>query len=201
MNPRGLRTFFRCLLVTAFFLAGAGCAGIEEAAHPHGGQESVKRYPKNYVHPLTEVNLEKVIQENRGMRVVEANATTVHDYYRGSVQEKAEAETLLREGKFEEARAHFETSNRFLLVVLRYLSEDDPYRNIYGDVTIAFLPNLLMADNYLKLVRIFKTLGEEEEMREAERYGRGYLSRSLETVKTEWSDQVRIGFEQELLKK
>jgi hypothetical protein len=135
------------------------------------------------------------------MRVVEANATTVHDYYRGSVQEKAEAERLLREGKFEEARAHFETSNRFLLVVLRYLSEDDPYRNIYGDVTIAFLPNLLMADNYLKLVRIFKTLGEEEEMREAERYGRGYLSRSLETVKTEWSDQVRIGFEQELLKK
>ena len=104
---------------------------------------SVKTYPKDYVHPITEINLEKVVKENQGLKVLVENATTVHDYYRGGVQEKAEGEKLFKEGKWQEAQIPFEKSNRFLQVVLRYLPEDEAYRNIYGDHVVIFLTQSL----------------------------------------------------------
>ena len=112
--------------------------------------EEVKTYPKDYVHSLTEINLEKVFGENRGLKVLEENATTVHDFYRGGVQEKEEGEKLIKESKWEEARIHLEKSNRFFQVVLKHLPEDEANRNIYGEQTIIILPNLLIADNDLK---------------------------------------------------
>ena len=191
-----------CLfLIVIFGFSGTRCAATKEELHAHGDMASVKTYPKDYVHPLTEINLDKAIDENRGLKVLEENATTVHDYYRGGVQEKAEGEMLLKEGKWEEAQIHFEKSNRFLRVVLRYLSEDEAYRNIYGDHVVIFLPNLLMADNYLKLITIYKTIGNEDQAVQAERNGRKYLSRSLSSVKTGWAFQIKKGFEEELPKK
>jgi hypothetical protein len=83
-----------------------------------------------------------------------------------------------------------------LQVVLRYLSEDEAYRNIYGDHVVIFLPNLLMADNYLRLMAVYKKLSKNDEALEAERYGKEYLSRSLSSVKTEWAFQVQKGFEE-----
>lgn len=161
----------------------------------------MKRYPKDYVHPLTGINLEKVIHENRGLKSVEANATTVHDYYRGGVQVKAEGERLLKEGKWEEAFPRFETSNRFFRVVLRYLSEDEAYRNLYGDHVIIFLPNLLSADNFLKLVTVYQKLGRDDKANQAKGHGEYYLSESLKSVKTEWAFRVQRGLEEAQLSK
>lgn len=189
------------MLVIIFGILGTRCAATKEELHTHGDVASVKTYPKDYAHPLTEINLDKVINENRGLKVLEENATTVHDYYRGAVQEKAEGERLLKEGKLKEAQIPFEKSNRFLEVVLRYLSGDEAYRNIYGDTVVIFLPNLLMADNYLKLITIYKKMGKDKDVIEAKRNGREYLSRSLASVKTEWAFQVKKGFEEELPKR
>jgi hypothetical protein len=34
------------------------------------------------------------------------------------------------------------------------LLEDEAYLNVYGDQNVIFLPNLLIADNALKLIRV-----------------------------------------------
>ena len=161
----------------------------------------VKTYPPDYVHPLTEINLEKVFGENRGLKVLEENATTVRDCYRGGVQEKEKGERLLEEGKWEEAQAHFKKSNQYLKVVTNYLPEDEAYRNVYGDHVLIFLPNLLIADNQLKLARIHRQLKLGEEIYWVIRQGRKYLSKSLKSVKTEWAFQVGKEFEKELTRK
>jgi len=158
-------------------------------------KEGLKTYPKNYVHPLTEINLEKVFAENRGLKVLEENATKVHDFYRGGVQEKEEGESLLKEGKWEEARKHLEKSNRFLRVVLKYLPEDEAHRDIYEGQTVIFLPNLLMADNDLKLITIYKNMRNENKAAEVKGEGQYYLAESLKNVKTEWAYQIKKGFE------
>ncbi len=160
-----------------------------------------KTYPKNYVYPLTEINLEKVFNENHGLKVLAENATMVHDYYRGGVQEKEEGEGFLNEGKWEEARDHLEKSNQFLGVVLRYLPEDEAQRNIYGDHGVIFLPNLLIADNNLKLITVYKGLRSDDKAARAKNDGEYYLVESLKSVKTEWANQIKKGFEDELPKK
>ena len=188
------------MLISLGFL-GVRCAGPKEELHAHGDMTPVKTYPKDYIHPITEINLDKVIQENRGLKVLVENATAVHDFYRGGVQEKEEGESLIREGKWEEAQIHLEKSNQFLKVVLKYLSEDEAYRNIYGDQVVIFLPNLLVADNYLKLITAYKKMGKDDQVIEAERSGMEYLSRSLKNVKIEWAFQIQKGFEESLPKK
>ena len=200
MNRVNTKRIFCLFLVIISGILGTRCAATKEELHAHGDMASVKTYPKDYVHPLTEINLDKVINENRGLKVLIENATTVHDYYRGAVQEKAGGERLLKEGKWEEAQIPLEKSNRFLQVVLRYLSEDEAYRNIYGDTVVIFLPNLLMADNYLKLITLYKKMGKDKDIIEAERNGKEYLSRSLASVKTEWAFRVKKGFEEEMPK-
>ncbi len=195
MNCGNSKRMFYFVIVVIFGLLGTRCAATKEETHAHGSMGSVKTYPKDYVHPLPEINLDKVINENRGLKVLVENATAVHDFYRGAVQEKAEGEKLLKEQKFEEARIPFEKSNRFLQVVLRYLPEDEAYRNIYGDTVVIFLPNLLVADNYLKLIAIYKNTGKNEQAMEAKRNGEEYLSKSLKSVKTEWAFQLKKEFE------
>ena len=157
--------------------------------------EGLRTYPKDYVHPLTDINLEKVFSENRGLKVLEENATKVDDYYRGGVQEKEEGEKLLKESNWEEARNHLEKSNRFLRVVVRYLPEDEAYRNIYGEQTVIFLPNLLIADNDLKLITVYKNLKNDDKAAQAEAGGQQYLADSLKSVKTEWAFQIKNGLE------
>jgi len=201
MNRIESKKIFYLLLVIIFGFLGTRCAASKEELHAHGDMTTVKTYPKDYVHPITEINFEKVVKENQGLKVLVENAITVHDYYRGGVQEKEEAEKLLKEGKWEEAQIPLEKSNRFLQVVLRYLSEDEAYRNIYGDHAVIFLPNLLMADNYLKLITIYKKMGKDNPIIEAERYGKEYLSRSLKSVKTEWAFLIQKGLEEEMPKK
>jgi hypothetical protein len=201
MNRLDTKRIFCLFFVIAFGLLGTRCAATKEELHAHGDMTSVKTYPKDYLHPITEINFEKVMNENRGLKVLEENATTVHDYYRGGIQEKAEGEKRLGEGKLEEAQSHLEKSNRFFLVVVRYLPEDEAYKNIYGDHTVIFLPNLLMADNYLKLITLFQKIGRDDKTIEAKGHGDYYLSQSLKYVKTEWAFQIKKGFGEELPKK
>jgi len=200
MSCIDLRKVFCLLLIITFGFLGTRCA-TEKEEHVHGEMAPVKTFPKGYVHPLTEINFDKVLIENRGLKILEENATTVHDYYRGGVQEKAEGERLFKEGKWEEARTRFEKSNWFLRVVLKYLSEDEAYRNIYGDHVVIFLPNLLSADNFLKLITVYRKLGRDDKAKEAQGHGEYYLSQSLKHVKTEWAFQIKKEFEGELHKK
>src|SRR4030042_2147555 len=170
MNRVDLKKISYLLLILIFGFLGTRCAAQKE---------TVKTYPKDYVHPLKEINLEKVFDENRGLKVVEENATTVHDYYRGGVQEKEEGEKLMKESRWEEARIHLERAIRFLRVVLKSLPEDEAYRNIYGNKTVIFLPNLLIADNALKLVSVYKNTRNDNAVAEAKNEGQHYLAESL----------------------
>jgi hypothetical protein len=181
------------------FILIFGFLEIRCATDTHKGE--LKTYPKDYLHPLTEIKLEKVFIENRGLKVLEENATTVYDYYRGGVQEKEEGEKLIKESKWEEARRSLEKSNRFLRVVLKYLPEDEANRNIYGEQVVIFLPNLLIADNDLKLVTVYKNLKNENRAAEARAEGQQYLAESLKSVKTEWAIQIKKEFQDELPKK
>jgi len=201
IKVRGLKRVSYLFFILIIAFSGIQCAGTKEELHADGDTAPVKTYPKDYIHPLTEINLEKVIDENRGLKVLEENAKTVQDYYRGSVQEKAEGERLLGEGKWEGARIHLEKSNWFLRVVLWYLPKDEAYRNIYGDHVVIFLPNLLSADNYLKLILIYKKLERDDKAMQMKGYGENYLSRSLINVKTEWAFLIMKGFEGDLPKK
>ncbi len=196
----GVKNMFCSFLILILGFLVIRCSTTKEELHIHEDTVLVKTYPKDYVHPLTKINLEEVINENRGLQVFEENATTVHDYYRGGVQEKAQGERLMKEGKWEEARIHLEKSNWFLKVVLKYFPEDDAYRNIYGNHVIIFLPNLLIADNCLKLAFIYDKIGREDKINEIKGYGKYYLSQSLKSVKTEWAFQVKKGFEEGLSK-
>jgi len=152
-------------------------------------------------YPLTEINLEKVFQENRGLKVLQENATMIHDFYRGGVQEKEEGEIMLKESKWEEARNHLEKSNQFLRVVVRYLPNDEAYRNVYGDTMVIFVPNLLIADNDLKLITVYRNLKSDNNLASARSEGQFSLAASLRSVKTEWAYQIQKGFEDEISRK
>ncbi len=195
---------FSFLFFFGLFMAGCATTHEEEMMPMHEampmeeGMAMMKTYPKDYVFPLSEINLEKVIEENRGLKVLKENATTVRDYYRGGVQEKEEGERLLKEENWEEAMSHFIKSNRFLEVVLDYLPKDEPYRNIYGHHVVIFMPNLLIADNHLKLIEIYKKLKmDESDIYWTKKSGKRYLARSIRSVKTEWALQIEKGLEEE----
>jgi hypothetical protein len=186
MNRTDLKKISYLIFILIFGFCGTRCATPKEELRTY---------------PLTEINLEKVFSENRGLKVLEENATMIHDYYRGGVQEKEEGERLMRESSWEEARIHLEKSNQFLRVVVKYLPEDEAFRNIYGDHSVIFLPNLLIADNYLKLITAYKSTRNDNKVAEAKGNGEYYLSISLKSVKTEWAYQIKKGFEDELPKK
>jgi hypothetical protein len=75
MNPIDLKKIPYLIFILIFGFLGTRCATP---------QKELKTYP------LSEINLEKVFHENRGLKILEENATMIHDYYRGGVQEKAD---------------------------------------------------------------------------------------------------------------
>jgi hypothetical protein len=88
-----------------------------------------------------------------------------------------------------------------LRAVLKYLPEDEANRNIYGEQMVIFLPNLLIADNDLKLITVYKNLKNDDKAAQAKTEGQQYLAESLKSVKTEWAAQIKKGFEDASLKK
>jgi hypothetical protein len=186
MNRIDLKKISYLIFILIFGFLGTRCATP---------QKELKTYP------LSEISLEKVFQENRGLKVLKENATMIHDYYRGGVQEKEEGEGLMKEGKWEEARKHLEESNRYFQTVLKYLPEDEASRNVYGDQMVIFMPNLLRADNDLKLITIHRNLKNEDKVAEERNDGLYYLAESLKTVNSEWTYQIKKGLEESLPKK
>jgi hypothetical protein len=187
------------LLLLGFLLTQ--CATPKEELDTQGEMAPMRMFPPDHVFPLSEINAEKVFEECAGMKVLEENATTVRDYYRGGVQEKEEGERLLQKGKWGEAEGHFKKSNSYLEVVTEYLPEDEPYRNVYGDQSVIFLPNLIMADNQLKLARIYGKTNREGDVYWAVWRGQQYLSQSLKSAKTEWAFKIKKEFEGQLAQK
>jgi hypothetical protein len=205
MSPMGLKRLFCLLLILTASFFGTRCATTQENLGAPGemipmmmdhDSPFMMTHSKDYVYPLIEINLENVIQENEGFKVVQENAIMVNDYYRGGVQEKAEGERLMKEEKWEEAEAHFEKSNWFLEVVVRYFPMDEACKNIYGDHVVIFIPNLLMADNELKLMEIYGKTKRNGDIYWAKRDGNAYLSRSLRSVKTEWGYRLKKDLEE-----
>jgi len=186
MSLFDLKKISHLILILIFGLSGARCAT---------SKGELKTYP------LTEINLEKVFQENRGLKVLRENATMIHDFYRGGVQEKEEGEIMMKESKWEEVRSHLEKSNQFLRVVVKHLPDDEAYRNVYGDTMVIFMPNLLIADNDLKLITVYRNLKSDNNLASAKSEGQLSLAASLRSVKTEWAYQIKKGFEDEVSKK
>ena len=52
-----------------------------------------------------------------------------------------------------------------------------------------------IADNDLKLVTIYKNLKNDDRAAQVRREGQLYLAESLKSVKTEWANQIKKGFE------
>ena len=177
------------ILIVLFARLATGCATTGE---------ELRTVIKNEVYSATEINIEKVYAENRGLIILEENATMIHDCYRGGIQRKEEGERLMKDDRWNEAQVQFEKSNRYLRIVLKYLPEDEAYRVLYGDQTTIFLPNLLMADNDLKLIAVYRNLGKDDKATEARSDGQFYLAESLKTVRTEWAYAIQKGFEDEL---
>ena len=210
LNPFGLKRLSLLILsLIVVALSGLRCAAIKEEVQAHEEVPSMMTHSdmpmmmprgKDYVYPITEINLENVIEENQGLKMLQENATMVHDFYRGGVQEKAEGERLMKEEKWVEAEAHFQKSNWFLKVVVDYFPYDEPCKNIYGDHVVIFLPNLLIADNQLRLMEIYSKTRKYEDIYWGRRDGRIYLSRSLRSVKTEWGYRLKKDLEEKFKK-
>jgi len=66
---------------------------------------------------------------------------------------------------------------------------------------VIFLPNLLIADNDLKLVAVYKVMKNDDKVAEVTSDGKHYLAESLKSVKTEWAYEIKKGLEAELPKK
>jgi hypothetical protein len=66
---------------------------------------------------------------------------------------------------------------------------------------VIFMPNLLIADNDLKLVTVYKKLRNDKEIPKLKGEGENSLSKSLKSVNTEWAYQIKKGFEDEFPKK
>jgi hypothetical protein len=136
--------------------------------------------------PLQQANLEAVIEENEGLDVTPENAKEVRDFYRGGVQQKAKAERKYQEKNYPVAMKLYLSSNESFSKLLEYLDEDAADYNLFEGTSILFFPNLLLADNNLKMGRICDA---QERKRPAYRHWKRALSwvkHSLKSERTEW---------------
>ena len=140
--------------------------------------------------PLSKVNLEAVLEEQEGMEIVWGDAKEVRDFYRGGVQQKAKAEEKYREKFYPLALGLYERSNEFFLVVLDYIKEDSCEYVLFEGTSILFLPNLLMADNYLKSGRILKEMGRDSSARRDWKSALESVQKSLQCERTEWGLEI-----------
>jgi hypothetical protein len=144
--------------------------------------------------PLSKANLEAVLEEQEGLEIVWQDAKEVRDFYRGGVQQKAKAEEKYRGKSYPLALDLYDKSNEFFVVVLKYINHDSCEYVLFEGTSILFLPNLLMADNYLKTGRILKEMSRDSSARRKWKSALPYIQQSLRCEQTEWG----ISLEQEL---
>ena len=153
------------------------CATINPNADPVETEELILS-EEDKVSPET-VDMEIIFDENRGLPVLRENALTFHDYYRGAVQRKEEAEALLKEGKWSEAETLLLESNKWLKIVHKIKMDDELNFPVYQHAAIRYLPNYLLGDNYYKLAIIFQKQGKLYEGIDSSQSSLMFLEKSL----------------------
>ncbi len=76
------------------------------------------------------------------------------------VQQKARAERQFQQKIYSEAMKSYQASNEFFNKVLQSLNENCAEYILHEGTDILFFPNLLMADNYIKMGMIGRETGE-----------------------------------------
>lgn len=125
------------------------------------------------------------------MEILWENAKEVRDFYRGGVQQKAKADKNYQDKKYPEALKQYDSSNEFLMVVLKYIDEDACEYTLFEGTSILFFPNLLIADNYLKAGKILKEMNRESSAQTKWKRALPYVQKSLHFEKTEWGLAVQ----------
>jgi hypothetical protein len=144
---------------------------------------------------LQEVNLEAIFEENEGLEVTRENAKELRDFYRGGVQQKAKAEKEFQEKGYPVAMKLYLSSNELFSTLLEYLDSDSAEYNLFEGTSIFFFPNLLVADNHLKMGRIHDAMGRQRTAYRNWKRALSLVRRSLESERTEWG----LALQQELL--
>jgi len=136
--------------------------------------------------PLQEANLEGVLEENEGLEVLREDARELRDFYRGGVQQKGKAEKKFQEKAYPEALQFYRGSCEFFSTLLQHLDEDSADYTLFEGTHILFFPNLLMADNHLKMGLIFRAMGQESAAQRHWKRARSFIKDSLCSERTEW---------------
>jgi len=136
--------------------------------------------------PLKAVHIEAIFEENEGLEIREEDCKELRDFYRGGVQRKAKAERRLKEKAYPEAMRLFHGSNVFFETILKYIPEDSAKYNLFEDTHILFFPNLLLADNYLKMSKICHAQGNRWQANRHLKKAQTYIEKSLRSEQTEW---------------
>jgi len=175
------KIFFFFLI--AAVLVFAGCGGVI----PITGESSPV--------PVQKANLKMVLEENIGLEIAWEDAKDARDFYRGGVQQKAKAEKKLQEKAYPEAMKIYQNSNDFFTRMLQFMNEDCASYTLYEGTDILFFPNLLMADNYLKMGIIAQETGREGAVTRNWKKAQDFVHKSLLSERTEWG----LSLEQEIL--
>ena len=171
------------LYVIAALPLFAGCAGVT----PITAERATV--------PLSKASPGTVFEENEGLPIVWEDAKDARDFYRGGVQQKAQAESRFRQKAYSEAMKFYQASNDFFTRTLQLMNEDRAEYTLYEGTDILFFPNLLMADNYLKMGIIARETGREGQAAQNWRKAQDFADRSLLSERTEWG----LSLQQEIL--
>jgi len=144
---------------------------------------------------LQKANLKMVLEENEGLQIVWEDAKDARDFYRGGVQQKAKAESQFQQKVYPEAMKSYQASNDFLAKMLQFMNEDCSAFTLYEGTDILFFPNLLMADNYLKMGVISRETGREGAATSNLKKAQDFVNKSLLSERTEWG----LSLQQEIL--
>jgi tetratricopeptide (TPR) repeat protein len=141
--------------------------------------------------PLQKANLALALEQQAGLEVSLEDVKDARDYYRGGVQKKAKADKQFQAKNYKVALDLYDTSNEFFLYLLDYIPYDSLSYPLYEGSEILFFPHLLMADNYLKMGRIYQSMGRESSARRKWRQALTAVEKSLASERTEWGENVR----------
>lgn len=142
--------------------------------------------------PLKEANLEAVFEENEGLEVTLEDVKELRDFYRGGVQKKAKAENKFQEKSFPEALDLYRDSNQFFsMLILQHFATDSAEYTLFEGTQILFFPNLLVADNHLKMGLILREMGREGPDQRHWKQGLTFAEKSLNSELTEWGLKLR----------
>jgi tetratricopeptide (TPR) repeat protein len=141
--------------------------------------------------PLQKANLAMVIEEQMGLEISLEDVKDARDYYRGGVQKKAKADKQFQAKNYKVALDLYDISNEYFLFLLDYISNDFLSYPLFEGSQILFFPNLLMADNYLKMGRIYQGMEREGSARRKWEQALTAVEKSLANERTEWGENVR----------